>query len=466
MLSRSGIRVEDSENPDMPDTKRIIKSGRVIDPAQGIDRIADVLISDGKITEVTEAPLENVPEGHAVTDANGLVVAPGFIDLHTHLRDPGYEWKETLESGTQAAARGGFTTVCAMPNTDPCQDSAAVVDDVTRRAARDAVVRVLLIGAITKGRKGKLLSPMGELAEAGVIGFSDDGDPVSDANIMRQALSYTTALGLPIINHAEDHSLVRGGVMNEGPVATRLGLPPVPVSAEAVMIARDIELAALTGGRLHIPHVSTAAGVELVRAAKQRGLNVTAEVTPHHLTLNETWVYGLHGEVPDVVPAVAYDTNTKVNPPLRSAAEVAAVRDALADGTIDIIATDHAPHAATDKVCTYDEAAHGINVLETAFGQLMQLVHENVLTLSDLIARLTSKPAGILDRKSGTLAVGVDADIVLLDPNAEWIVSPDDFASLSRNTPLAGVTLKGRVVETVFVGQTVWDSRTVTAAAK
>ncbi len=438
--------------------KKVIRNGRVIDPSQGIDRLADVLIEDGKIVEVTNAPLESIAEDHEVIDASGLVVSPGFVDLHTHLRDPGFEWKETIESGTKAAARGGFTTVCAMPNTDPCQDSAAVIEDVTRRSLTGAAVRVLPIGAITKGRHGKVLSPMGELAEVGAIGFSDDGDPVSDANIMRQALTYATGLGLPIINHAEVHSLVHGGVMNEGPVATRLGLPPVPASAEAVMIARDIELAALTGGRLHVPHVSTAAGVELVRAAKSRGLDVTAEVTPHHLTLDDTWVYGLHGEVPDAVPAVAYDTNTKVNPPLRSVADVAAVRAALADGTIDIIATDHAPHAATDKVCTYDEAAHGINVLETAFGQVMQLVHQDLISLSDLIDPLTAAPARILGRNFGTLAAGSNADIALLDIDSEWTVSADDFASLSRNTPLEGVQLKGRVVETLFAGESVWRS--------
>ncbi len=447
----------------MVQNKKVITNGRVIDPAQGLDRVADVLVADGKIAEITDAPLTEVPDGYEAIDASGLVVTPGFIDLHTHLRDPGYEWKETIGSGTEAAARGGFTTVSAMPNTDPCQDNAAVVDDVTRRAARDAVVRVLLIGAITKGRKGKTLSPMGELADAGVIGFSDDGDPVSDSNMMRQALSYSSSLGLPIINHAEVHSLVRGGVMNEGPVATRLGLPPVPASAESVMIARDIELAMLTGGRLHVPHVSTAASVDLIRAAKQRGRNVTAEVTPHHLTLTDSWVYGLRGEVPDVVTAVAYDTNTKVNPPLRSAEDVAALRAAVADGTIDIVATDHAPHAATDEVCTYDEAAHGINALETAFGQVMQLVHEGVLSLNDLIALLTSRPAAILGRKSGTLAAGSEADIVLLDPDAEWMVSPNDFASLSRNTPLAGATLRGRVVQTIYGGLSVWDSRSVAA---
>jgi dihydroorotase len=449
----------------MQRNRTVIKNGRVIDPAQGIDRVADLLIADGKVSEITDQVLEKAPDDHDLIDASGLVVAPGFIDLHTHLRDPGYEWKETLESGTQAAARGGFTTVCAMPNTDPCQDSAAVIDDVTRRAARTAVVRVLPIGAITKGRKGKNLAPMGELADAGVIGFSDDGDPVSDPNVMRQALSYATSLNLPIINHAEERSLVRGGVMNEGDVATRLGLPGVPASAEAVMIARDIELAALTGGRLHVPHVSTAASVELIRAAKSRGLNVTAEVTPHHLSLTESWVYGLHGEVPDAVPVQAYDTNTKVNPPLRSAADVAAVVEALSDGTIDIIATDHAPHAATDKICTYNEAAHGINVLETAFAQVMRLVHEGLISLPELIRRLTELPAGILDMQIGSLAKGSQADIVLLNPDADWKVEPADFASMSRNSPLEGVTLKGQVVATIFGGDTVWDTRSAETSA-
>ena len=449
----------------MKANRTVIRNGRVIDPAQGIDRVADVLVADGCIAEITTAPMATAPEGHAVIDAAGLVVSPGFIDLHTHLRDPGYEWKETLESGTRAAARGGFTTVCAMPNTNPCQDNAAIIEDVTRRASRDAIVRVLLIGAITKGRHGKTLAPMGEMAAAGVIGFSDDGDPVEDPNVMRQALGYSSSLGLPIINHAEERSLVRGGVMNEGPVATRLGLPGAPASAEAVMIARDIELAALTGGKLHVPHVSTAAGVGLIRAAKERGLDVTAEVTPHHLTLSDEWVYGMHGDVPEVILPTAYDTNTKVNPPLRSRADVEAVIAALADGTIDIIATDHAPHAATDKVCTYNEAAHGINVLETAFAQVMQLVHSGEMSLPELISRLTVKPAALLGTKTGSLTRGNAADIVILDPGAEWTVSAQYFASLSRNTPLDGVTLKGRVIATVFGGNVVWDARSAAAGA-
>lgn len=443
----------------MAQEKIIVRGGRVIDPAQGIDRASDVLVSEGKIEEVTDAPLPEAPSGYRVVDSTGFVVSPGFIDLHTHLRDPGLEWKETIETGAKAAARGGFTTICAMPNTDPCQDSASVVEDVLRRASQDADVRVLAIGAITVGRRGKSLAPMGELAETGVIGFSDDGDPVMDPNVMRQALQYAAELGLPIINHAEDKTLVRGGVMNESDVATRLGLPGAPSQAETVMIARDIELCALTGGRLHVPHVSTRASVELIRSAKERELNVTAEVTPHHLMLDHNWIYGLHGETPDVLSPTTYDTNSKVNPPLRSPDDVAAVTEGLADRTIDIIATDHAPHADTDKVCTFNEAAHGINVLETAFGQVMKLVHAKSITLSDLIDRMSGAPAAILGKNLGALKVGYPADITLIDPDAEWTVKPETFASKSRNTPLAGVTLKGKVVTTIVGGEVVSDDR-------
>lgn len=437
--------------------KLAITGGRVIDPAQGIDRIADVLISNGKIEGVTDAPSGNAPEGYERIDAAGKIVSPGFVDLHTHLRDPGQEWKETIVTGTRAAAHGGFTTVCAMPNTDPVQDSAAVVDDVMRRSAADGVVRVLPIGAISVGQHGKQLSPMGELADAGVIGFSDDGNPVGDANLMRQALAYSVEFGLPIINHAEDKSLVNGGVMSAGTVATRLGLAGVPAEAETAMVARDLHLADLTGARLHIPHISTVGSIVALRSAKECGTDVTAEVTPHHLTLNDEWVFGLKGEVPATVGSEAYDTNTKVNPPLRSRADVDAVIQALSEGLIDIIATDHAPHAVTDKVCTYNEAAHGINVLETAFSSVFGLVDSGKISIARLIESMTAGPAAILRRDLGSLTKGFSADVAIIDPGSTWVVDPAQFESKSVNSPLSGVELTGRVVQTIYQGETVFD---------
>ena len=441
--------------------KLAITGGRVIDPAQGIDRVADVLIWNGKIEQVTGMSNGKTPDGYERIDASGLIVSPGFVDLHTHLRDPGQEWKETIATGTQAAARGGFTTVCAMPNTDPVQDTASVIDDVMRRAEADGVARVLPIGAISVGQKGKRLAPMGELADAGVIGFSDDGNPVSDANLMRQALAYSVDLGLPIINHAEDKQLVAGGMMNAGPVATRLGLAGVAAEAETTMVTRDLQLAELTGARLHIPHISTVGSIMALRSAKERGINATAEVTPHHLTLTDEWVYGQQGEVPESVGPGSYDTNTKVNPPLRSRADVEALIEALSERLIDIIATDHAPHAATDKICTYNEAAHGINVLETAFSSIFTLVDLDSagLSLVRLIESLTAGPAAILGRDLGTLNNGFSADVTLIDPEMKWTVDPEGLASKSVNTPLAGIELTGRVVATIYRGMTVFDLR-------
>ena len=441
--------------------KLAIRGGRVIDPAQGIDRIADVLISNGKIEEVTGKSDGHTPDGYEQIDASGLIVSPGFVDLHTHLREPGQEWKETIATGTQAAARGGFTTVCAMPNTEPVQDTASVVDDVMRRAEAVGVVRVLPIGAISVGQNGKRLAPLGELADAGVIGFSDDGNPVSDANLMRQALAYSVDLGLPIINHAEDKRLGAGGVMNAGAVATRLGLAGVAAQAETAMVTRDLQLAGLTGARLHIPHVSTIGSITALRSAKERGLNVTAEVTPHHLTLTDEWVYGQQGKVPESVGPKSYDTNTKVNPPLRSRADEEVLIEALAEGLIDVIATDHAPHAATDKICTYNEAAYGINVLETAFSSIFTLVDvgPKMLSLGRLIESLTAGPAAILGRDLGSLEKGYSADVTLIDPEMKWTVNPQAFASKSVNTPLAGVELTGRVVITIYQGTKVFDLR-------
>ena len=430
----------------------LIKAGRVIDPSQNIDRTADVLLSDGVVRAV-ESHVDP-PEGCTVIDAAGLVVAPGFIDLHCHLREPGYEDKETIATGTLAAARGGFTTVCAMPNTNPAVDTASVVEFVLRKALQEGAVRVLPIGCITKGSQGRELAQMGELAEAGAVGFSDDGSPLADSKLMRQALSYSAAFGLPVINHCEQPELFEGGSMSEGWVANRLGLPGIPNAAEDIMVARDIKLAELTRGRYHVAHLSTAASLKLVIDAKQRGLDVTCEVTPHHLTLGDDAVLGIGAEGPfDPLTAEAYDTHAKVNPPLRDRSDVDALVEGLAGGAIDFIATDHAPHNAVDKTCTFQDAAFGISVLETAFGSLMSLVHAGKISLPLLVEKLTHAPARFLGRSDlGTLRQGAPADVVVLDPNAAWTVDAAKFASKGKNTPLDGATLKGKVVMTMVNG--------------
>ncbi|MDP6273967.1 MAG: dihydroorotase [Dehalococcoidia bacterium] len=441
-----------------------IVGGRVLDPVQGIDRLADVLLKDGIVEAITGAP-GDVPDGYHVIDATGLVVAPGFIDVHTHLREPGFEHKETIATGTRAAAAGGFTTICAMPNTEPNQDNVSTVEFVLRTGREQGVVRVLAIGAVTLERAGKRLVEMAELADAGVIGFSDDGNPVADPNIMRQALTYSQVTGLPIINHCEELSIAGAGQMQMGVIASHLGLTGVASEAETVMVERDIALAELTGGRLHVAHLSTRRAVEAVRRAKERGLHVTAEATPHHVSITESWVYGLGGAVPEngALSTAAYDTNTKVNPPLRTNDDVDAVVEGLAEGTIDLIATDHAPHAATDKECTYIEAAHGISNIETAFGSCMVPVHSGHLALEDLIERMTAAPARFLgptagDTELGSLKVGLPADVVVLDPSADWTVEPEAFFSKGKNTPLAGTTLKGLVVTTLYAGEVVHEA--------
>ncbi|MCL5256512.1 MAG: dihydroorotase [Chloroflexi bacterium] len=441
----------------------IIRGGRVLDPGQNVDGLYDVLITGGKVKAVS--PKGFLPEtpGAIEIDASGLVACPGFIDLHCHLREPGYEDKETIASGTAAAARGGFTVVCCMPNTNPPIDRKAVVDLLAERAAADAQVSVLPFGTVTSGRSGAELSELGELAAAGVAGFSDDGSPVSDSRLMRNALLYSRMLALPVINHAEDLRLSEGGVMHEGAVASRLGLPGITAAAEEAMLARDIALARETGGRLHVPHVSTKASLELVRSAKAEGLPVTAEVTPHHLTLHEDWVAGhrrtvLHGEVVLEGPGGApYDTNTKVNPPLRSREDLEALAGGVADGTIDAIATDHAPHMLIDKECEYGYAAFGISGLETALASLMSLVRCGLLDLRTVVERLTVGPARIAGIERGTLAVGSAADVVIFDPREEWVVDPSAFASKGKNTPLEGCRVFGKVVATLVGGEFRWQ---------
>ena len=429
--------------------KLLIKDGRIIDPTRGLDMTGNLLISGAKVSWVGE---DNPPPGGCdIISARGFIVCPGFIDLHCHLREPGFEEKETIAAGTLAAARGGFTTVCCMPNTKPALDNQTAIEFVKTRAAAEGVVRVLPIGAVTKGRKGEELADMGELSASGAVACSDDGEPVSSSWIMRQALDYSRAFDLPIIDHCEDKALTKDGQMNEGLLSTRLGLRGVPAAAEVIMVGRDLALADLTGGRIHIAHVSTIAAVELIRRAKALGIRVTAEATPHHLTLTEEAVRG-------------YDTNAKVNPPLRTAQDIDALIAGLKDGTIDAIATDHAPHTAADKLCEFDLAPSGISGLETALGALMALVHDGRLELSMLIGKLTAGPAGIINGQYpglGTLAAGSTADVAVIDPGREWVVDPASFASKGRNTPLSGQKLKGKVVATICGGKIVYKDESL-----
>ena len=439
----------------------LIRGGRVLDPANGIDLArGDVLIEDGRIVEVGVDLGSRASGVDRTIDANGLVVAPGFVDLHTHLRDPGFEYKETVETGTRAAARGGFTTVCAMPNTEPAMDSRATIDYVLRRASEEGLVRVLPIGAVTRGRAGKQLAELGELAEAGCIGFSDDGNPVADAGIMRRALEYASTFDLPIIDHCEDPQLA-GGVMHEGWVSTRLGLKGIPSASEENMVARDISLARQAGAHVHIAHLSTAGSVELVRRAKADGVRVTAEVTPHHVALSHECVMTRPGTA-----GLAYDTNAKMYPPLRSLEDAAACIEGLRDGTIDAVATDHAPHAVQEKLCEFDEAANGIIGLETALSLCLRAVDSGALTLPRLVEALTIGPVRALrlDAKLpglGTLSPGAAADVVLFDPSGEWEVTRESIASKGKNTPLLGQTLRGQIVATVYGGNVVYETERV-----
>lgn len=424
----------------------LIRGGRIIDPSRQVDAIGDLFISEGRIGWLSTEQTGSLPDNCLVVHARGMVVCPGFVDIHCHLRQPGFEEKETVATGTRAAARGGFTTVCCMPNTEPPIDTRATVEYVRSLAAIEGIVRVLPVGCITRGRAGSELADFGELSISGAVAFSDDGSPVVNSSLMSRALERSRDLGLPIIDHCEDLPLSEGGLMNEGLVATRLGLKGIPATAEEKMVARDIEMARSTGGRLHIAHVSTAGSVDLIRRAKEEGVSVTAEVTPHHLTLTEEMVTG-------------HNTNAKVNPPLRTAEDIAALILGLKEGVVDIIATDHAPHTAEDKMCEFAQAAFGISGFETALGSLMELVHQGKIDLVTLISRLTHGPASFLRRADlGTLKPGSAADVTVFDPEAEWVVNPDDFVSKGKNTPLAGCLLKGRVMVTVVQGAVVYES--------
>ena len=426
--------------PDRPSPDLCLRGGRVIDPARGLDITADVLLKDGKVARIEAGIADAVDRETRVIDARDLWVVPGLIDLHTHLREPGQEYKEDIATGTAAAAAGGFTAVCAMPNTVPPNDSRAVTELIVRRAREVGVVRVYPVGAITLGLKGEVLAEMGELQEAGCIAVSDDGRPVMSAEIMRRALEYARGFGLPVIQHCEDLTLSGGGSMHEGVVATRVGIRAQPAAAESAMVARDLELVALTGARYHVAHISAAESVRLVREAKRRGLPVTCEVTPHHLTLTDEACAG-------------YDTFTKCNPPLRAEADVAALTEALADGTIDAIATDHAPHSPVEKDVEFEQAAFGMIGLETALPLCLDLVRSGVLTPKALVERLSAGPAAVLGLPGGLLEPGAATDLTVIHPDQAWTCEPAGFRSRSRNSPFSGVSMRGRAVLTVVGGR-------------
>jgi dihydroorotase len=409
--------------------------GRIVDPASGRDEVADLVIDGDRLVE------RAAPNGETVIDVSGFVVAPGFVDLHCHLREPGYEDAETIATGTRAAAAGGFTTLCALADTRPSIDTGSDVESLLTQARRDAVVRVLPMGTTTKQRAGEELSEMADMAQVGAVAFSDDGRAVRSANLMRHALEYSLLVERPISSHAEDADLVDGGVMHEGPLATVLGLKGIPREAEEVAVARDLALARLTGGRLHLAHLSTAGAVEQVRRARAAGVRVTAEVAPHNLVLSD-----------ETITARPYDTNARTDPPLRTADDARALLEGLRDGTIDCVASDHSPRRWIDKACEFDQALPGISSLETAFGLLMRLVHNRALTLTELIAALTTRPASAWGLPYGTLQPGAPADVVVVDPDLAWVVDPERFLSKGKNSPLGRQTLRGTVLLTIAGG--------------
>nr|C6DZ51.1 RecName: Full=Dihydroorotase; Short=DHOase [Geobacter sp. M21] len=421
----------------------LIKGGRVIDPSQGIDANLDVLIADGVVLELGQGLA--APEGTPAIDAGGLIVTPGLIDMHVHLRDPGLEYKEDIATGSRSAAAGGFTSVACMPNTSPVIDSKAIASYIINKAKSEALVNVFPIGCITKGGKGESLAEMGELKEAGCVGVSDDGKPVCNSELMRRALEYAKGIGITVISHSEDLALVGEGVMNEGFVSTELGLKGIPWAAEDIAVAREVYLAEFAGAPVHIAHISTVGSARIVRNAKARGVKVTCETAPHYFTLTDEAVRG-------------YDTNAKMNPPLRSAADIEAMKAGLADGTIDAIATDHAPHHPDEKDVEFNVALNGIVGLETSLPLSLKLVEEGRLDLNQLVSLMSCNPAKILGLDRGTLKVGAVGDVTVIDPAKEWQVEAAKLESKSKNSPFLGWKMKGRAVYTVVKGQVVYQA--------
>lgn len=421
----------------------LIKGGRLIDPSQGIDATMDLLIADGVVLELGNGLA--APEGTQTIDASGLIVTPGLIDMHVHLRDPGLEYKEDIATGSRAAAAGGFTSVACMPNTSPVIDSKAVASYIVNKAKSEALVNVFPVGCITKGGKGESLAEMGELKEAGCVAVSDDGKPVCSSELMRRALEYAKGVGITVISHSEDLSLVGDGVMNEGFVATELGLKGIPWAAEDVAVAREVYLAEFTNSPVHIAHISTAGSTRIIRNAKARGVKVTCETAPHYFTLTDDAVRG-------------YNTNAKMNPPLRGESDVAAMKAGLADGTIDAIATDHAPHHPDEKDVEFNVALNGIVGLETSLPLSLKLVEDGVIDLKAMVALMSCNPAKILGIDRGTLKVGAVADVTVIDPKKEWQVEAAKLESKSKNSPFLGWQMKGKAVYTVVKGQVVYQA--------
>ena len=425
----------------------LIKNGQVIDPANQLDGSFDILINNGKIEaiepqgKISGSKLKDVP----VIDAKNCVVAPGFCDMHVHFREPGHEYKETIETGSASAAAGGFSTVAVMPNTSPVNDNRSITELIFSQAKKTNLVNVLPIGAITKELKGESLSDMGELKEAGCIGYSDDGRPVMDSELMRRAFEYSRMFGLPCIQHSEILDLTQGGCMNEGIISTELGLKGMPVEAEDIMVFRDICLLRKTGGRLHVAHISSGGAVELVRQAKAKGLPVTCEVAPHHFTLTEEACRN-------------YDTNAKMSPPLRTHEDLELIKEGLRDGTIDIIATDHAPHDLADKQMEFSKACFGIVGLETALPLTLKMVDEKVITLQKAVDLLTQQPCRLFNLDKGNLGVGKDADIVIFNPKTQYTIEPEKFKSRSKNSPYKGWKVRGKVLHTLVAGKTVYSA--------
>lgn len=432
-----------------PTQSRIIciQGGTVIDPGH-VNKRADVLIQNGKIIEIGHPLKHAAAEDPSIMilDARGWIVSPGLVDLHCHLREPGFEYKETIATGSASAVAGGFTSICCMPNTQPVNDNAAITQFMLTKGEQAGKARIFPIGAITKSSAGEELANIGELVEAGCVAISDDGRPVMNSLVMRRALEYAKAFGIPVVDHCEDLHLTDGGCMNEGVVSTELGMPGIPDASEEVMVARNLALAELTGVTVHLAHLSTARSVELVRHAKAQGLPVSAEVCPHHFSISEEAVRG-------------YKADAKMNPPLRTDEDIVALKKGLTDGTIDVIATDHAPHALQEKQLEFDAAPFGIVGFETALPLTLRLVHDGTLSLEQALDKLTRAPAQLFNLPIGNLAPGNAADLVVFDAEEEWVVDPDQFHSKSRNTPFSGMTMKGKVKMTLVEGQLVYDSR-------